>query len=189
MVDLASLAGFNEDADSGSQFLPDERVMDGSRREQRADRDSFGRCLAVGENDQRVAVFNRLGGFLADSLDRRSQSGRAFTACIGRVDRFCFPAAPLVAALVVIATAVERLDGGQFRVGENRMRNAEAVALLFRRVEQIAFRADVALKAHDDVFADRIDGRVRDLREELLEVVVGHASLVRQHGQGRVVAH
>ena len=41
----------------------------------------------------------------------------------------------------------------------------------------------------DELFADRIERRVGDLREQLLEVVVEQPRLVRQHRQRRVGAH
>ena len=41
-----------------------------------------------------------------------------------------------------------------------------------RRVEQVVFPADGRIHRHDDLFADAIDRRVRDLGEELLEIVV-----------------
>ena len=42
---------------------------------------------------------------------------------------------------------------------------------------------------HDDLLADRVDRRVGDLREELLEVVVEQLRPVREHRERRVVAH
>jgi hypothetical protein len=56
-------------------------------------------------------------------------------------------------------------------------------------VQQVGLGADEAVQAHHDGFADRVDRRVGDLRKQLLEVVVERFALVRQHGQGAVVAH
>ena len=55
-------------------------------------------------------------------------------------------------------------------VREERMRQLEHAALPRRLLEQVAFAAHAAHERHDDLFADRIDRRVRDLRELLLEV-------------------
>jgi hypothetical protein len=41
----------------------------------------------------------------------------------------------------------------------------------------------------DDLLADRVDRRVGDLGEELLEVIVEQARLVGEHRERRVVAH
>ena len=56
-------------------------------------------------------------------------------------------------------------------------------------LEQVRLRADRGLEAHHDALADRVDRRVRDLREELLEVAVERRRLVGQDGQREVVAH
>mmetsp|Transcript_20988 Transcript_20988/g.37387 ORF Transcript_20988/g.37387 Transcript_20988/m.37387 type:complete len:336 (+) Transcript_20988:5119-6126(+) len=61
--------------------------------------------------------------------------------------------------------------------------------MLGRAVEKVALGADGALKGHDDALANRIDRRVGDLREQLLEVVEDEAGSGREAGEGRVVAH
>ena len=69
------------------------------------------------------------------------------------------------------------------------MRYPQAVSVFSFGLQQVLFRADIALKRHNDFFANRVDGRVRDLGETLLEVVIEHARLFAHHGQGRVVTH
>ena len=81
------------------------------------------------------------------------------------------------------------LERGQLLVRQNRVRHAQPMGVLFGRFEQIPLGADVALQRHDHFFADRIDRRIGDLREELLEVVVQHPRLVGEARQARVVAH
>ena len=55
--------------------------------------------------------------------------------------------------------------------------------------EQVRLRADERHQRHHELLADRIDRRVGDLREQLLEVVVERLRPVGQHRQRRVVAH
>ena len=55
--------------------------------------------------------------------------------------------------------------------------------------KQVRPRADEGDERHDEFFANRIDWRVRHLREQLLEVVVEDLWPVRQYRQRRVVAH
>ncbi len=43
--------------------------------------------------------------------------------------------------------------------------------------------------AGDQLLADSVDGRVGDLGEKLLEVIVQQPGLIGEHGQGRIVAH
>ena len=50
-------------------------------------------------------------------------------------------------------------------------------------------RADVADERHHHLFADGIDGRIGDLREELLEVIEQRLRLIGEAGQRRVGAH
>ena len=78
---------------------------------------------------------------------------------------------------------------GQLLVRENWMLQAESAHLLRGRFEKVALGADETAQGHDHLFAYRIDRRVGDLREQLLEVVVNHAWLVGQAGQRRVVTH
>ena len=56
-------------------------------------------------------------------------------------------------------------------------------------VEQVRPRPDDRDEAHDDLFADRIDRRVRHLGEVLLEVGEQQLRLVRQRRDRRVGAH
>ena len=58
-----------------------------------------------------------------------------------------------------------------------------------RRLEQVAFGADHGMRGGNILLPDRIDGRIGDLREQLLEIVVEQLRLVRQHRQRRVSAH
>jgi hypothetical protein len=57
------------------------------------------------------------------------------------------------------------------------------------QVEQVRPRPDDRDQAHDQLFADRIDRRIGDLREILLEVGEQLLRLVRQRRDRRVVAH
>ena len=56
-------------------------------------------------------------------------------------------------------------------------------------VEQVALGADAGAQRHDDRLADRVDRRVGDLREQLLEVAEQRRALIGEHRQRRVVAH
>ena len=77
----------------------------------------------------------------------------------------------------------------QFAIGEQRMRQLQHVAVLGRLFENVALAADVADQRHHHLFANGIDGRIRHLREELLEVVEQRLRLVREARQRRVGAH
>ena len=61
--------------------------------------------------------------------------------------------------------------------------------MLGRLVEEVLLGADARLQAHHDRLADRVDRRVRHLREQLLEVRVDEPVAIGEHREGRVVAH
>ena len=62
-------------------------------------------------------------------------------------------------------------------------------ARLGPRLQQVRLGADRRAHRRDELFADRVERRVRHLREQLREVVVQQPRPVRQHGQRRVGAH
>ena len=74
-------------------------------------------------------------------------------------------------------------------VEQDRVVDHELARVLGRLVEQVPLRADARLHAHHDRLADRVDRRVRHLREELLEVRVEERLAVGEHGERRVVPH
>ena len=92
----------------------------------------------------------------------------------------------------VVARKSPWRDAAQFlqiAIGQDGMRQLQRVAVLRRLVQDVALGADVAGERHHHLFADRIDRRVGDLREQLLEVVEQRLRLVGETGQRRVGAH
>ena len=74
-------------------------------------------------------------------------------------------------------------------VAQDRVRDHELARVLRRLVEQVALGADARLDAHHDRLADRVDRRVRHLREQLLEVRVEERLPVGEDRERQVVAH
>src|SRR5262245_35116724 len=158
-MDFAGFAGFEDEANLRSLGLADEMVMNRADGEERANRDTLSGNAAVGEDDERVAVFDRLFGFAANAIEPLGQSCLTFHAGVSDVDQLALPTA-----------IIEILQGSQFLVGKNWMRQEEAVSLLLGDVEQVSLGADVTFERHDDFLADRIDRRIGHLGEELLEI-------------------
>ena len=77
----------------------------------------------------------------------------------------------------------------QIPVGQDRVRQLQRVAVLRRFIEDVALGSDVAGERHHQFFADRVDGRIGHLREQLLEVVEQRLRAVRETRQRRVGAH
>ena len=121
----------------------------------------------------------RVVGLGAEPLERRLEAGGAVLGDRPRrVERV-----RLEDVRVDLAQALELV------VAQDRVVDHELPRMLGRLVEQVSLRADERLHAHHDRLADRVDRRVRHLREELLEVGVEQRPPVGQHGERRVVAH
>ena len=178
VVDLAGLAALEQETDPGALDRPQQVVVDGAAGEQRRHRDAVGSGRPVGEGDEGAAVVDRLLGFPAKAVERVAEPRGALFEGPGGVER---------------AAGEARVPGaGQRRelpVAQDRMGQPDAQAVVGGRLEQVALGADRAVDRHDDLLADRVDRRVRDLGEELLEVVVDRAVLVGEEGEGGVVAH
>ena len=56
-------------------------------------------------------------------------------------------------------------------------------------MQQVGFRADGGGDLGNQLLADAVQGRVGDLGEQLLEIIVQQARTVGQHGQGRIGPH
>ena len=72
------------------------------------------------------------------------------------------------------------------RIGNGKR---DLVARVGLRIEQIALGADRRRERRHQLLADRVERRVRDLREELREVVEQQPRAVGEHRDRRVGAH
>ena len=118
-------------------------------------------------------------GLGADALERRPRSRRRLrpTGHVKSIVR---------ARKTSESTCAQPLE---LLVAQDRVVDHELPRVLRRLVEQVALRPDERLLAHHDRLADRVDRRIRHLREELLEVRVEERPPVREHGERRVVPH
>jgi hypothetical protein len=96
----------------------------------------------------------------------------------------------LVGLELVAGDLADAAQAGHVLDGEDRLRHLEP----HRRVdgvdvEHVRPRSDPRHERHHDRLADRVDRRVRDLGEQLLEVVVERLGAIREHRERRIVAH
>ena len=91
--------------------------------------------------------------------------------------------------LGTVAVLVDVDELRQLVVVDDRERQLHLDARLRSRFEQVALGADRRRQRRDELLADRVERRVCDLREHLLEVVEQHARAAGEHGDGRVGAH
>ena len=106
----------------------------------------------------------RVGRLGADAVERRLEACRALGRGPGDVDR--------VGAERAVDQLVDRADLLEIGVGQDRLRDFEPLVRAGLAAEQVRPRADHRDQRHHQLLADRIDRRVGDLREVLLEVVV-----------------
>ncbi len=91
---------------------------------------------------------------------------------------------------VAVADLRDRPDLFEVVVGEDRLAHLQPLELRGAfEVEQVRPRPDDRDERHHQLFADRVDRRVRHLREILLEVGEQELRLVRQRRDRRVGAH
>ena len=178
VMDLARLPGLEDDPRPQARALEHEMVVHRGNREQRRDRGPAGPEQAVGEDDDVDPLRDRLPRLAADALDRAVHSGRTLGDRPGDVDRECL--------VDVMFDVAQRLE---LAIEQDRLVEKELVGMLGRLFEEVALVAEARSEAHHDFLADRVDRRVRDLSEQLLEVGEERRGLVGEHSEGDVVAH
>ena len=181
VVHLARLAGLDHEAYRGPESLADQVVVHGGRGQQRRDRDPVRPDRPVGEHDDVVAAAHRRLGAVAEPVERPVHGRRAGLGRVGHVE--CLGVEPVL-------EMPDRADLLQIRVGQDRLADLQALAPgRTLHVEQVRPRPDERDEAHDGLLADRVDRRVRDLREVLLEVGVEELRLLGERRERRVRAH
>jgi len=79
-------------------------------------------------------------------------------------------------------------ERGEFGVAQDRRVEFDEALGLRQLLEEAKAAAEIHRERHDRLFADGVDRRIRDLREELLEIRVKQARPTREHRERRVVA-
>ncbi len=182
VVHLARAAGLHHQAGAGAQALADQVLVHGRQRQQRRDRHAVGARAPVADDEDVVPA--------ADGVHRlRAQAGQARLHALGapgqRVGDVQHRAAELALRVALDVAQLGHVGRVQHRLAH--LQPHRRVDLV--DVQQVRLGANEADQAHHDGLANRVDRRVGDLREQLLEVAVQGLVLVRQHGQRAVVAH
>jgi len=133
---------------------------------------------SIAQDQELVAVFDGLRGLSAHGINSRAQSVGPFGDSEQHSQRLAFE--------VGIRDAADLLQIG---IRQNRLLHLDAAAGFRRFVHQIGFGADIGHEGHHELFADRIDRRIRHLREQLLEVLEQQLRTVGQHRKRRIRSH
>ena len=177
-VDAAGLARLDDEAGLEARALAHEVMVHRCRREERRHGGPLGADGAVGEDQDVGAGRERLVGLAAEAVERDVHPRRPLLDGPRHVER-----ARLEDRRVHLAQLLE------LGVEQDRRLQHELARVLGRLVEEVLLGADARLQAHHDRLADRVDRRVRHLREQLLEVRVDEPVAVGEDREGRVVAH
>ena len=182
VMDLAGLAGLDDQADLGAQSLADQVVVHGRHGQQRRHRNAVGADLAVGQDQDVVALADAGLGIAAQGLDGLFHAFGARGGRPGDVERDRTEART--------RHLFNAADLFQVLVGQDGLLDFKPLALgAVMHGQQVGARADQADQAHDRFLADRIDRRIGHLGEALLEVVEEVLGLVGQHRDRGVGAH
>ncbi len=178
MMHVPRFAGLQDQADFGSGAFAHEVMVDRRNAEQARDRRPFLVDAAVAEDQELVALFDRLRSLPAHVVDRGAEPVRPFGHAEEHAQR--------LALEIRVGDPADLLQVG---VRQNRLLHLDAAAGFRRLLHQVGLRSDVRHQRHDELLADRIDRRIRHLREELLEILEEQLRPVRQHGERRIGAH
>ena len=178
MHHLARLRRLDDQGREVALLHPREVVVQRRGGEQRGDRGLLRVHLAVGDDEHRVPGVHPGLGLGAEGLEGLLQALLPFRGGEGHRDD-----------AGAVAAHVQRAQLGDVVVGKDGMRELHLPHVLGGFLQQVLLPAHVAHQRHDEVFPVGIDGRVGDLREELLEVVVQELGPVGEHGEALVVSH
>ena len=182
LVHLARFARLDHEANLRAQALADQMVMRGRGGEQGRDRHALGRDRAVRQDDDVVAILHRPLGQCTDGVECGFHVLVAVRHIIGDVDGG--------GAERVVGHGTDGAHAFEVLVGQDRLGHLEAhVRRGALEVEQVGARSDEGDERHHQLLADRVDGRVRHLREVLLEIGVERLGAVGQRRDRRVIAH
>ena len=181
VMHLTRIAGFNNQAHRGTQTFADQVMMHSRRAEQGRDRNTIRAHHAVRQDDDIIAtMYSRLSA-VTQTLQRIHHAGGTLFHRISHIQ--CFG----VESILDMADIADLL---QITIGQNWLTHfqpfAAGVAL---QIKQVRARADKGHKAHHQLFTDRIDRRIGDLRKVLLEIGIEQLGLVREYRNRRVCAH
>jgi hypothetical protein len=175
---LARLARLDDEADAHPVAFADQVMMHARGREERRDRRELGIHASVRHDEEAMAV----GDGLARLAAELGHGAREPDRTVGDREEHG-DGGGLEARQVHVA------DPRQLLVVQDRGLELELPAGVGRRLEEIALGADRRRDLRHQLLADAVERRIRDLGEELLEVVVEQPRPVRQHGERGIGAH
>ena len=187
MVHLAGVATLDDQPDLGSLLLTDQVVVHRTGEQQRRDRRIHLVTVAIAEHDDARAVGDCLADLDTQRIDRPLERKTATGHAVETADRDRRQLGER--QRLAVGDLVDLHNLGELVVVDDRERQHQLAAALRTGLQQVPLRADRGPDRRDDLFADRVERRVGDLREQLLEVVEQHPRPLAEHGDRRVGTH
>ena len=178
MHHLAGLARLDDHPHPAPGVIPDQVVVNGGGGEQRGNGGVVGVDVPVGEDQHRVPLADLLRGQPADPLQPLLQRLHPAVGVEGGGDGG--------GRELALGDVADRLQVG---VAQDRGGYLQPLGLGGPLLQQVAPRPEAGRQGHDQLLADRVDGRVGHLGEELLEVREKVDRALAENRQRGVVSH
>ena len=175
MMNLSGLAGLQNQCHSGPLLCAHKVLVQRRNRKQRRDRHMVLVHTPVGEDQHIDTIAVCTVHLYKESVDRPLKAG---ILIIGNGND-----------LHLEALRLHILDLQQIRVGQDRIVDPEHITVLRCLLQDIALGPDIDGCRCDNLLADRVDGRVRYLRKELLEIMEERMIGLAQDRQWRIHTH
>ena len=179
---FACVSALNHQTDLGALFRAHQVMMNRRRQEQRRNRSVNRVGVAVGEHDHTGTLIDRFRDLGKDLVERTLQRRPATSDSVETLDDV-----RLKTREFAVVVGVD--DFGQLVVVDDRERKRELSTAFWTGVEHVRLRPDRRRHRRHHFFTDRIERRVRDLGEQLLEVIEQQPRPLRQHSDRRVGSH
>ena len=177
---LARLAGFDQQPRARPESRFAQRLVHGSRRQQRRNRREPVRQVPVAQDNQVGASPDLLQHPLAQVGQRALQFlARPFRP---RVEAHGHGRRPE-------SFPVQVADPRQVRIGQDRMLQLDQPRLRRAFAQNVRTVSQKRHQRHHQLLADRVNRRIGDLGKQLFEIPVEQLRLLAQHRQGLVAAH
>ena len=175
MMHRARLGAFQNDRDRRALFRADQMLL--HRRDGKKARDGNVVFVhtAVGQNQNVRAVSIRAVALHIQPVERALQRRVLIIKKRNRLD--------------LEPRLFHRADLHQIRARQNGVMDLKNGAVFGTLLQKIAVGADVDGRVRDDFLANRVDRRVRDLREKLFKIGKQRLMLFRQDGKRDIRAH
>ena len=182
MVDFACLSGLYDKAEEVPKARPHQVVMDRRGAQQRRDGDAIAVDCPIAEHQDVVAFLARRLRLAANRIERGTHALGTVGRRIGQINGN--------GPECVVRDLADRADLFKILVRQHRLAHLETP--LRRRVvdaKQVGPRADEGQERHHQLFADRVDRRIGDLGEDLLEIGIEQLGSRRQRRYRCIGAH